>query len=69
MFALEWCEFCWSVRKLFKEFEIPYRSVDLDSAAYQKDNWGGQIRNVLKARTKSPSRNGTIAFIMYPIIR
>src|SRR5215475_11072667 len=55
MFALEWCEFCWSVRKLFKEFEIPYRSVDLDSAAYQKDNWGGQIRNVLKARTKSPT--------------
>jgi cysteine synthase A len=55
MFALEWCEFCWSVRKLFKAFEIPYRSVDLDSAAYQKDNWGGQIRNVLKARTKSPT--------------
>src|SRR5262249_37898576 len=34
---------------------IPYRSVDLDSAAYQKDNWGGQIRSVLKARTKSPT--------------
>jgi cysteine synthase len=55
MFALEWCEFCWSVRKLFKEFDIPYRSVDLDSAAYQKDNWGGQIRNVLKARTGQPT--------------
>jgi cysteine synthase A len=55
MFALEWCEFCWSVRKLFKAFDIPYRSVDLDSADYQKDNWGGQIRNVLKARTQSPT--------------
>jgi len=55
MFALEWCEFCWSVRKLFKEFDIPYRSVDLDSADYQKNNWGGQIRNVLKVRTKSPT--------------
>jgi cysteine synthase A len=55
MFALEWCEFCWSVRKLFKAFDIPYRSVDLDSAEYQKDNWGGQIRNVLKVRTKSPT--------------
>jgi cysteine synthase A len=55
MFALEWCEFCWSVRKLFKEFGIPYRSVDLDSTDYQKDNWGGQIRNVLKVRTKSPT--------------
>jgi cysteine synthase len=55
MFALEWCEFCWSVRKLFKAFDIPYRSVDLDSAQYQKDNWGGQIRNVLKVRTNAPT--------------
>ena len=55
MFALEWCEFCWSVRKLFKEFDIPYRSIDLDSVDYQKDNWGGQIRNVLKVRTQSPT--------------
>ncbi len=55
MFALEWCEFCWSVRKLFTAFGIPYRSVDLDSADYQKDNWGGHIRNVLKVRTKSPT--------------
>jgi cysteine synthase A len=55
MFALEWCEFCWSVRKLFKACDIPYRSVDLDSAEYQKDNWGGQIRNVLRARTNAPT--------------
>jgi len=55
MFALEWCEFCWSVRKMFKAFDIPYRSVDLDSADYQKDNWGGQIRNVLKVRTGQPT--------------
>jgi cysteine synthase A len=43
------------VRKLFKAFDIPYRSVDLDSAEYQKNNWGGQIRNVLKARTGQPT--------------
>jgi cysteine synthase A len=55
MFALEWCEFCWSVRKLFKAFDIPYRSVDLDSADYQKGNWGGLIRGVLRARTGSPT--------------
>jgi len=55
MFALEWCEFCWSVRKLFKHVDIPYRSIDLDSAEYQKENWGGEIRNVLKARTNSPT--------------
>ena len=55
LFALEWCEFCWSVRKLFKEYDIPYRSVDLDSADYQEGNWGGEIRNALKVRTRLPT--------------
>jgi len=50
LFALEWCEFCWSVRKMFKEFGIEYRSVDLDSVEYQADDRGGQIRRVLNAR-------------------
>ena len=53
LFALEWCEFCWSLRKLFARCAIPYRSVDLDSAAYQHDDRGGQIRAVLAARTGS----------------
>jgi cysteine synthase A len=51
MFALEWCEFCWSVRRMFAEYKIPYRAVDLDSVEYQKDDWGGQIRAALTART------------------
>ena len=51
MFALEWCEFCWSVRRMFASYKIPYRSVDLDSVDYQKDDWGGQIRAALAART------------------
>ena len=55
MFAFEWCEFCWSVRKLFKAFGIPYRSVDLDSAEYRKGNWGGQIRVALRERTGVPT--------------
>ncbi len=49
LFALEWCEFCWAIRKLFAELKIPYKAVDLDSVAYQKDDWGGQIRAVLSA--------------------
>jgi len=53
LFALEWCEFCWAVRKLFKELGIPYRSVDLDSVSYQEDDWGGQIRSVLRSRLGS----------------
>ncbi|UXI70679.1 glutaredoxin [Tahibacter amnicola] len=51
MFALEWCEFCWAVRKLFGHCRIPYRSIDLDSTAYQRDDRGGQIRAVLRQRT------------------
>jgi cysteine synthase len=51
MFALEWCEFCWAARKLFAQHDIPYRSVDLDSVEYQKDDRGGQIRAALTART------------------
>ena len=51
LFALEWCEFCWSVRKLFADYGVPYRSVDLDSVAYQEDNWGGDIRAAIRERT------------------
>ncbi|MGB0591771.1 MAG: pyridoxal-phosphate dependent enzyme [Myxococcota bacterium] len=51
MFALEWCEFCWSARKFFKKLGIDYVSVDLDSVAYQEGNRGGEIRKVLAAQT------------------
>ncbi|HET6196837.1 MAG TPA: pyridoxal-phosphate dependent enzyme [Acetobacteraceae bacterium] len=53
MFALEWCEFSWAVRKLFTQCRIPYRSIDLDSTAYQRDDRGGQIRAVLRERSGS----------------
>jgi cysteine synthase A len=51
LFALEWCEFCWSVRKMFAHYEIPYRSIDLDSVAYQEDNMGGNIRAAIYEQT------------------
>jgi cysteine synthase A len=51
LFALEWCEFCWSVRKMFARYEIPYRAFDLDSVEYQKDNLGGNIRAALEVQT------------------
>ena len=53
LFALEWCEFSWSVRKLFAQCRIPYRSIDLDSTAYQRGNRGGQIRALLHERSGS----------------
>lgn len=51
MFALEWCEFCWSARRLFQAMGVAYRSVDLDSVAYQAHDLGGRIRQALSART------------------
>ena len=51
MFALEWCEFCWSVRRFFARLRIPYRSVDLDSVTLQADDLGGRVRRALNART------------------
>jgi cysteine synthase A len=53
LFAFEWCEFSWSVRKLFKACAIPFLSVDLDSAEFQPDNRGGKVRAAVAARTGS----------------
>ena len=55
LFALEWCEFCWSVRKLFAKLDIPYRAIDLDSVQYQENNQGGKIRAVLLDQLGSPT--------------
>ncbi|MEQ8355548.1 MAG: pyridoxal-phosphate dependent enzyme [Kiloniellaceae bacterium] len=51
MFALEWCEFCWSVRKFFAKLGIAYRSVDIDTVAMQDGNLGGRVRAALNAQT------------------
>jgi cysteine synthase A len=51
LFALEWCEFCWSVRRMFAKLGIAYRPIDIDSVEYQKDDRGGKIRAALTART------------------
>jgi cysteine synthase A len=53
LFALEWCEFCWSVRKFFAKVGIDYQAINLDSVEYQQDDWGGRIRAALRAKTGS----------------
>jgi cysteine synthase A len=55
MFAFEWCEFCWSVRKLFSRAQIAYRSVDLDSVELQPNDRGGKIRAAVSRLTGSPT--------------
>ncbi len=51
MFALKWCEFTWSVRRMFTELGIAYFAVELDSGAFQNDDWGGRVRRALQAWT------------------
>jgi cysteine synthase A len=55
MFALAWCEFCWSVRKLFAQLGVPFESVDLDSVAFQRDDLGTRLRPALRLRTGAPT--------------
>jgi cysteine synthase A len=51
LFALEWCEFCWSVRRFFARLGVQFRSIDLDSVAMQAGDFGGRVRTALAART------------------
>lgn len=55
MFALEWCEFCWAARKLFARLGVAFKSVDIDSVAFQQQEMGTKIRAVLKERTGAPT--------------
>lgn len=55
LFALEWCEFCWAIKKMFAALDIPYVSVDLDSVKYQQNDLGATIRKALLARIGSPT--------------
>ncbi|MEM6638075.1 MAG: glutaredoxin [Pseudomonadota bacterium] len=51
MFGFEWCEFCWSVRRLFDDNGVPFASIDVDAAAYRENQRGGEILRALFART------------------
>ena len=55
MFALEWCEFCWALRKLLAALGVEYRSIDIDSVEYQENDRGVKIRQALTERIGSPT--------------
>ncbi len=55
MFALEWCEFCWSLRKLFDALGVEYRSIDIDAVEYQAGERGVKIRQALFQRVGAPT--------------
>jgi len=51
MVAFEWCEFCWSVRKVVAEYGFSYKSADIDSVEYQEKSHGGKLRVALRNKT------------------
>lgn len=51
MFSLEWCEFCWSAKKVFNAYGIPFKCIDLDSVKFQENDFGGKLRAVIRANT------------------
>jgi len=53
MFALEWCEFCWTLRRFFDRIGVPLHRVDLDSPAMQPH--AAEIRAALHLRTGQPT--------------
>jgi cysteine synthase len=55
MFALEWCEFCWSVRRLFERLRVPCRVLSLDAVEYHAEDRGGRIRAALRELVGSPT--------------
>jgi cysteine synthase len=55
MFALEWCEFCWSVRRLFAAAGIPYRTIDLDGPEWRDGTRAGEMRKALHRVTGAPT--------------
>ncbi|MEO1532304.1 MAG: pyridoxal-phosphate dependent enzyme, partial [Pseudomonadota bacterium] len=52
MVGFEWCEFCWSVRKLLERAGVPFHAIDVDSTPMREDDRGGEILRALFDRTK-----------------
>jgi cysteine synthase A len=55
MFALEWCEFCWTLRRFFKRIGVPLHAIDVDAAAWHAGQRGAQVRSALHALTGQPT--------------
>ena len=55
MFALSWCEFCWSVRNLLNALNVPFVSVDLDTPEFRAANDVPKIRSALEEIAGAPT--------------
>uniref|UniRef100_A0A7S3LQV8 Glutaredoxin domain-containing protein n=1 Tax=Aplanochytrium stocchinoi TaxID=215587 RepID=A0A7S3LQV8_9STRA len=51
VWSLEYCEFCWTIFRLFDAAGVPYRAINVDSFEYAKDNMGNKYRSALQSIT------------------
>jgi cysteine synthase A len=51
IWSLEYCEFCWTIFKLFDALKVPYTVINIDSFEYAKDNMGNKYRAALSSMT------------------
>ncbi len=55
MFAMSWCEFCWSVRKLLSALDVPLVSIDVDTTDFRAANDVPKIRAALAELAGNPT--------------
>lgn len=55
MFALSWCEFCWSVRKLLDQMGTPFVAIELDAPEFAWAHNVPGVRAALRELTGSPT--------------
>ncbi|HEX6660684.1 MAG TPA: pyridoxal-phosphate dependent enzyme [Sphingomicrobium sp.] len=55
MFAMSWCEFCWSVRKLLAAIGAPLVSIDIDTPEFRAANDVPKIRAALAELAGNPT--------------
>jgi cysteine synthase A len=50
IFALEWCEFAWGVKRMMAKLGVPYRAVHLDGPEFDDPRWATKIRRAMADR-------------------
>jgi cysteine synthase A len=50
IFAMEWCEFAWGVKRLFTTLGVPFRAVHLDGPEFDDPRWATKVRRAMSDR-------------------
>ncbi len=53
IFALEWCEFAWGVKRLLTSLNVPFRAVHIDGREFVDPRWATQVRRAMADRARA----------------